>query len=1215
MVEAIGLSLCPEQPLEPTQCWVAILNEVITKYDEIEKTSFTWYRVKRSHSVGKMLGNYTSITQAQNSDTRPMVLKRGIQTLASDLMIGDLVEAGDTFIALQVSRERERNSSCKILKSLDPNLPVRSPSRSSLEKPTCTSESKVRESTSMSLGLASEHTFSSAAALAPPQAMTSQPGQTQSFPSTSTTDKGTSQMTSRDIHSLIDQNPEPTPQIWQRILEANNQFVALGGREFQLAEKVGQLRTPSSEEQPMENSTFSFSLVPAASNTARRVIPTVNSPNRESFRSLPLTSARSDLSVLPANAYGQDALESRSELQPLPDVPISMIQKEVLNLTGEKFIRHVQLNREEGKIFVACEFSGGNMDQAACDSLLKLIANPNFDNVSASWYRHPRHGHINKETMHRANRHGINATQIANYIVSRCALDATGDKWQAHYSLRGWQLDNVTKPYAPATTPKIEQADVSLPARSLCSPSPEAVSQHPNSDSPGKSSPKLSEEPPSSFSERTVEFSIKTPTLESIETQLQSAKKNFQLQSMMNGKPLEILEEAVRTGTQLLDALTKPLVHKAAMVVDAVQWIEQIEKVKRQIVRTKTIVGVVGNTGAGKSSVINALLDEERLVPTNCMRACTAVITEISYNDEVTPYRAEIEFIERADWERELRILFQDLLGEGGQIARDATSNEDSEAGVAYAKIRAVYPDMVREQIENSSIEVLMNHSNVSVLGKSRRINENNSLVFYRKLQAIIDSKEKSDKKKKERRPKGVPPPPKEPAYWPLIKVVRLYIKAPALSTGAVVVDLPGVHDSNAARAKVAENYMKQCTGLWIVAPINRAVDDKAAKSLLGESFKRQLKMDACFSTVTFICSKTDDISIMEAQDSLGLEQDFEDFELQCQDYRKETKRIKAEIEDIKSAKKDIDAAVENAINDLEIWEALKDDAEGGKTVFPLRAPTGGKRKRGSQKTPKKCKKRRIQGSESDSEGSASDFVDDNEEEDASDSESVDNNNFEGAPLSLEDINAKLAELKVTRRNARQQKSTIDEQMKPLSVELAEIEKRIDAIEVEERAICIAGRNEYSKGAIQQDFAAGIKELDQEIAEEGDAANFNPELDVRDYDEVARSLPVFCVSARAYQRLMGRLRQESDVPGFKSIQDTEMPQLQEHCKRLTVAGRTNACNQFLATLSQLLNSLALWAANDGTGANQTLEQKTREDRLLQQQLKSLESVSICSIFA
>src|ERR1700712_2685157 len=80
-----------------------------------------------------------------------------------------------------------------------------------------------------------------------------------------------------------------------------------------------------------------------------------------------------------------------------------------------------------------------------------------------------------------------------------------------------------------------------------------------------------------------------------------------------------------------------------------------------------------------------------------------------------------------------------------------------------------------------------------------------------------------------------------------------------------------GVHDSNQARAAVAESYMKQCTGLWIVAPINRAVDDKAAKTLLGDTFKRQLKYDGNYGAVTFICSKTDDISRMEAADSLGI--------------------------------------------------------------------------------------------------------------------------------------------------------------------------------------------------------------------------------------------------------------------------------------------------------------------------------------------------------
>lgn len=139
--------------------------------------------------------------------------------------------------------------------------------------------------------------------------------------------------------------------------------------------------------------------------------------------------------------------------------------------------------------------------------------------------------------------------------------------------------------------------------------------------------------------------------------------------------------------------------------------------------------------------------------------------------------------------------------------------------------------------------------------------------------------------------------------FWPLIKVVRIYTKAEALSTGAVIVDLPGVHDSNAARAAVAAGYMKQCTGLWIVAPINRAVDDKAAKSLLGESFKRQLKYDGTYSRISFICSKTDDISITEASESLGLEDQFESDWATIDQIEEKQRTLKRLVADLKTSR------------------------------------------------------------------------------------------------------------------------------------------------------------------------------------------------------------------------------------------------------------------------------------------------------------------------
>ena len=119
---------------------------------------------------------------------------------------------------------------------------------------------------------------------------------------------------------------------------------------------------------------------------------------------------------------------------------------------------------------------------------------------------------------------------------------------------------------------------------------------------------------------------------------------------------------------------------------------------------------------------------EERLVPTNCMRACTAVVTEISYHHNSTSYKAEIEFIGHDDWRKELKTLFKDLIEPGGGISRECY-NEDSEAGVAYAKIKAVYPKMT-EDMQNNSVDKIMAHDNVRLLGSTRSIQEDDSLKF-----------------------------------------------------------------------------------------------------------------------------------------------------------------------------------------------------------------------------------------------------------------------------------------------------------------------------------------------------------------------------------------------------------------------------------------------------------------------------------------------------
>jgi hypothetical protein len=256
---------------------------------------------------------------------------------------------------------------------------------------------------------------------------------------------------------------------------------------------------------------------------------------------------------------------------------------------------------------------------------------------------------------------------------------------------------------------------------------------------------------------------------------------------------------------------------------------------------------------------------------------------------------------------------------------------------------------------------------------------------------------------------------------------------------------------------------MKMCTGLWIVAPITRAVDDKAAKSLLGESFKRQLKYDGTYSRVTFICSKTDDISITEASDSLGLEEAMSSKWDRYDKIERDQKRVKKELAELRESKAVFGEVLSDTDDQLEAWDKLRDDLEDGKTVY---APVpGSKKRKKSDKLPKQRKKRTFERTSDDDN-----FIDDDDDVSSQDELQADAAS-QGEPLTSEIIEAKIAELKSTKKEARLQRRELDSRILTLREELKGLDSAHDEIEAEMSKICISGRNQYSKGAIQQDVS------------------------------------------------------------------------------------------------------------------------------------------------
>lgn len=669
--------------------------------------------------------------------------------------------------------------------------------------------------------------------------------------------------------------------------------------------------------------------------------------------------------------------------------------------------------------------------------------------------------------------------------------------------------------------------------------------------------------------------------------------QTVQLQTLIQTAPSKVLALGVKEGVNLLDKLKTSMITETDDNPDVAEWVKSIDALVKQANPTKTVIGIVGNTGAGKSSLINTILDQDRLVPTNCMRACTAVVTEISYNNKNDQYRARIEFVQQSEWERELRTLFQELLDGEGNVSKEC-ANESTDAGIAFAKIKAVYPAKSKEEISKSSIDGLLQEVS-HLLGGSLEIEEPKSKVFYKRLQKLIDSKERIRKTKHRGANQGV----KERAYWPLIKVVKIYVKSPVLSTGCVLVDLPGMHDSNVARAAVAAAYMKETTGLWIVAPINRAVDDKTASMLLGDAFKRQLKMDGGFNTVTFVCSKTDDISVSEAQESLGLEDELEPLRENIQDLELEEKELRIKWEALKNSQNSYNQALLDANDQLEVWQELLQNFQSGEEVhWPnLKAA----QKRAGSKQERKGK-RLCQNENSETDSDVEVVTSSSSDEDAVDDHVQQENDT--LPLSKEQILIKIVEIRSMKQSARASKIDCEERIK----NICERQEKVKILRKEQKmsilSKCISERNRYSKMTIQQQYAAGIRDLDYELAAEEDE-EFNPDDDTKDYDKVAEDFPVFCVSARGYQSLKGRMPKDKAVSSFGSIEETGIPMLQKHCITTTEAVQVATHHRFLVNLSQLLNSLIMWASSDSLGTEMTEEQKAIQERNLAANLEIL----------
>lgn len=372
-----------------------------------------------------------------------------------------------------------------------------------------------------------------------------------------------------------------------------------------------------------------------------------------------------------------------------------------------------------------------------------------------------------------------------------------------------------------------------------------------------------------------------------------------------------------------------------------------------------------------------------------------------------------------------------------------AKSDSKTEAGIAYAKLQAVYPDLSDSEIVKKTATGLAKRESVArVLGTTRRIDCRSASDLCSAVQKYMDSKEKSTK--------TGPKKEKDMAFWPLIKVVRIFCRADALSTGLVVADLPGVADSNPARAAVARKYMTDATAIWVTAPVKRATDNKVAKELMGKSSRLQMKLDGMYSNMTFICTQTDSIEFAETIDSFD-----DDGQIQATNAREDEiqNMIKAKteaLERLEAQMKDSNLSYRELEREVRVWKALRKKHQGGQQVYPPHVPS--KRKRPVESQRPRASRKLID--------------EDSEEEEVS----------EETPLTESDISAKFHGLRQREDSLATEYEEMEKQQSALEEELTNLDQEKNDAAVDGARLCVQRRNEIVKKSIGVDFAAGIKE-------------------------------------------------------------------------------------------------------------------------------------------
>ncbi|CAO2651427.1 Nn.00g039970.m01.CDS01 [Neocucurbitaria sp. VM-36] len=312
------------------------------------------------------------------------------------------------------------------------------------------------------------------------------------------------------------------------------------------------------------------------------------------------------------------------------------------------------------------------------------------------------------------------------------------------------------------------------------------------------------------------------------------------------------------------------------------------------------IVGLVGDSGVGKSSLINSLLDKIGLARASSSgTACTCAVTEYIFHDG-SDFTIHVDYFSL----KELKKQFEELLrayrdyeslpeNERNRNGDDEDDNDrkrlQKTAQLAGETFRASF----REKLEQKPTVLSTMAFKPAVVTMVQWASQ---LLPPQGGQESFNTVEECSSRLREltSEPHESSPHEESPTCWPFIQKIRVYLKAHILSKGLIIADLPGLRDLNSARKAITERYVRKCHHIFVVAKIDRAITNESIKEIF------ELADRANLSKIDVICTRSEDIHVREARhDWPAARATIEEMQGYIENDTKEIEYLKEEIEDL----------------------------------------------------------------------------------------------------------------------------------------------------------------------------------------------------------------------------------------------------------------------------------------------------------------------------